>query len=210
MPRNLQPLPATPSSNDPATGKVASVLTDIESRLGEQQGWDLPARLFLLRLRPEGVEVAFLPEALWNPMDINPADALTLHAEALPPVPSLLVPGPVHEGSVFAVGLMFEGWSKPKGVELPPELRALRDSGERVNHLLPGRQEVRIVHAVDLNQRAFLIVRPRGGQPRLSVAGREGPLELEGTIPVALGRFVHAFNSNPGKHAMHPAPTPQM
>jgi hypothetical protein len=183
---------------------VATVLTDIESRLGEHQGWDLPARLFMLSLRPPRVDVEFIPEVVWNPLGINPADALGHHAEALPPVPPLLVPGEVHEDSVFAVGLMFEGWSRPKGVELPPELRVLRDGGERVNHLLPGRQEVRILHAVDLNQRAFLIVRPRGGQPRLSVAGRKGELELEGTIPLALGRFVHALNSGP-RQAKHPA-----
>lgn len=142
-------------------------------------------------------------------MGINPADALKYHAEALPPVPPLLAPSEVHEDSVYAVGFMFEGWNKPKNVELPPKLRMLRDSGKRVNHLLRSRQEVRIVHAVDLNQRAFNIVRARGGQPRLSVAGQKGVRELEGTIPVALGRFVHALNNHPGQQAKHPAPAPR-
>lgn len=210
MPRAPQPLPATPPSHDPASDMVASVLTDIEARLGEQQGWDRPPRLFMLSLRPPRVEVEFIPEVVWNPTGINPADALMYHAEALPPVPPLLVPSEVHEDSVFAVGFMFEGWNKPTDVELPPELRMLRDSGERVNHLLPRRQEVRIVHAVDLNQRDFHIVRARGGQPRLSVAGQKGARELEGTIPVALGRFVHALNNGPGQQAKHPAPAPQM
>ena len=72
------------------------------------------------------------------------------------------------------------------------------------------RQEVRIVHAVDLNQRTFHIVRARGGQPHMSVAGREGAPELEGTIPVALGRFVHALSSGPGQQTEHPAPRPQV
>ncbi|MFD4611373.1 hypothetical protein ACFWOT_25460 [Streptomyces sp. NPDC058440] len=210
MPQDLQPLPAAPPSHDLASDMVASVLADIESRLGEQQGWDLPPRLFMLRLQPPRVEVEFIPEVIWNPAGINPADALRHHAEALPPVPSLLVPSEVHEDSVFAVGFMFEGWNKPKNVQLPPELRMLRNSGERVNHLLPGRQEVRIVHAVDLNQRTFHIVRARGGKPHLSVAGREGAPELEGTIPVALGRFVHALNSGPGQQTEHPALRPQM
>ncbi|MCL3999082.1 hypothetical protein [Streptomyces lavenduligriseus] len=210
MSQNLRPLPATPPSHDPASDMIASVLTDIESRLGEQQGWDLPARLFMLRLRPPRMEVEFIPEVLWNQMGINPADALAFHAETLPPVPPVFIPGEVSEDSVLAVGFMFEAWNKPKGVDLPPELRMLRDSGERVNHLLPSRQEVRIVHAVDLNQRTFLVVRVRGGQPRLSVAGREGALDLKGTIPVALGRFVHALNSGPGQQAVPPAPAPRM
>ncbi|MBT1190278.1 hypothetical protein HET69_41510 [Streptomyces sp. CJ_13] len=201
--------PAQPS-DDSAADMVASTLTAIESQLGEAQGWDLPPRLFALRLQPPGVMVDFIPEALWNPSGINPADALGHHAATLPPVPPLLVPGVVHEDSVFAVGFMFEGWSKPKNVELPRELRTLRNSGERVLHLLPGRQEIRIVQAVDLNQRAFHMVRVRGGQPRLSVAGRKDALETEGTIPDALSRFVHAFRTGLAQQAKYPAPAPQM
>ncbi|WP_331728947.1 hypothetical protein OG592_42990 (plasmid) [Streptomyces avidinii] len=201
--------PAQPS-DDSAADMVASTLTAIESQLGEAQGWDLPPRLFALRLQPPGVMVDFIPEALWNPAGINPADALGHHAETLPPVPPLLVPGVVHEDSVFAVGLMFEGWSKPKNVELPRELRTLRNCGERVLHLLPDRQEIRIVQAVDLNQRAFHMVRVRGGQPRLSVAGRKDALETEGTIPDALSRFVHAFRTGLAQQVKYPAPAPQM
>ncbi|MFD9270587.1 hypothetical protein ACFWB1_20400 [Streptomyces goshikiensis] len=107
----------------------------------------------------------------------------------------------MHENSVFAGGFMFEGWTKPKNVELPWELRALRNSGERVLHLLPGCQEVRIVQAVDLNQSAFHVVRVRGGQPGLSVAGRKDALEAEGTIPHALGRFVHVSAPAPPRPA---------
>ncbi|MFD8882211.1 hypothetical protein ACFV0H_06760 [Streptomyces erythrochromogenes] len=201
--------PAQPS-DDSAADMVASTLTAIESQLGEAQGWDLPPRLFALRLQPPGVMVDFIPEALWNPAGINPADALGHHAETLPPVPPLLVPGVVHEDSVFAVGFMFEGWSKPKNVELPRELRTLRNCGERVLHLLPDRQEIRIVQAVDLNQRAFHMVRVRGGQPRLSVAGRKDALETEGTIPDALSRFVHAFRTGLAQQVKYPAPAPQM
>ncbi|WP_331731368.1 hypothetical protein [Streptomyces sp. NBC_00073] len=201
--------PAQPS-DDSAADMVASTLTAIESQLGEAQGWDLPPRLFALRLQPPGVRVDFIPEALWNPAGINPADALGHHAETLPPVPPLLVPGVVHEDSVFAVGFMFEGWSKPKNVELPRELRTLRNCGERVLHLLPDRQEIRIVQAVDLNQRAFHMVRVRGGQPRLSVAGRKDALETEGTIPDALSRFVHAFRTGLAQQVKYPAPAPQM
>ncbi|WP_327740445.1 hypothetical protein OG749_46015 (plasmid) [Streptomyces nojiriensis] len=199
-------------SDDSAADMVASTLTAIESQFGEEQGWDLPPRLFALRLQPHGVMVDFIPETLWNPAGINPADALGHHAKALPPVPSLLAPGEALKNSVFAVGFMFEGWSKPKNVELPRELRTLRNSGARVLHLLPGRQEVRIVHAVDLNQRTFHMVRIRGGQPRLSVAGRKDALETEGTIPDALGRFVHAFRTDPHpvQQIRHPAPAPQM
>ncbi|MFF7449814.1 MULTISPECIES: hypothetical protein [unclassified Streptomyces] len=57
MPRDLHPLSAAPPSHDLASDMVASVLADIEYRLGEQQGWDLPPRLFMLRLRPPRVEV---------------------------------------------------------------------------------------------------------------------------------------------------------
>ncbi|MFD6185449.1 hypothetical protein [Streptomyces goshikiensis] len=99
---------------------------------------------------------------------------------------------------------MFEGWTKPKNVELPWELRTLRNSDERVLHFLPGCQEVRIVQAVDLNQRTFHVVRVRGGQPRLSVDGRKDALETEGTIPHALGRFVHVSAPAP------PRPTGQL
>ncbi|MFE2271419.1 hypothetical protein ACFXB4_19500 [Streptomyces lavendulae] len=201
--------PAQPS-DDSAADMVASALTAIESQFGEEHGWDLPPRLFVLRLQSHGVMVDFIPEALWNPAGINPADALGDHAETLPPVPPLLVPGVVHEDSVFAVGFMFEGWSKPRNVELPRELRMLRNSGARVLHLLPGREEVRIVQAVDLNQRTFHLVRVRGGQPLLSVAGRKDALEAEGTIPDALSRFVHAFRTGPTQQAKYPAPAPRM
>ncbi|WP_345588351.1 hypothetical protein [Streptomyces marokkonensis] len=40
--------------------------------------------------------------------------------------------------------------------------------------------------------------------------GREGVPELEGTIPVALRRFVHALSSGPGQQTEHPAPRPQV
>lgn len=52
MPRAPQPPSAPPPSHDTASKMVASVLTDIEARLGEQQGWDVPPRLFMLSLRP--------------------------------------------------------------------------------------------------------------------------------------------------------------
>ncbi|RLU82573.1 hypothetical protein CTZ27_30095 [Streptomyces griseocarneus] len=183
-------------TDDPATNTVAAALTAIEDELGERQGWDRPAQLFTLRVLPgERVEAAFVPERLWNPGNNHPADALWRRAGSLPPVPPVVLPGDVHGARVSAVGFMFEGWGRPADTELPQRLTELAQRGARVNHMLPSRQEVRIVHALDLNQRAFHIVRTRGEQPRTDALGRRGGRSetAHGTIPAALGRIMHAM-----------------
>ncbi|WP_424892173.1 hypothetical protein [Streptomyces sp. XH2] len=183
-------------TDDPATNTLAAALTAIEDELGERQGWDRPARLFTLRALPGGrVEAAFVPERLWNPGDDNPADALWRRAGALPPVPPIVLPGDVYGARVSAIGFMFEGWSRRADTELPEPLAQLAQRGARVNHMLPSSQEVRLVHAVDLNQRTFHIVRNRGEQPQVHAAGQRGgnSTEMQGVIPAALSRIMHAM-----------------
>jgi hypothetical protein len=185
------PLPLT---SDPTANTIAAVLTTIEDQLGERRGWDRPAHLFTLRLLPGGqVEVAFASERLWNHRRVNPADALRRRANSLPRVPDIIQPGDMSQASVAAFGFMFEGWNRPAHAEMPEPLGVLHRMGTRVNHLLPDRQEVRVVHAVDLNQRTFHIVRPRGEQPHVSVAGQHDDApSADGTVPSALARIMHA------------------
>ncbi|MEU6350121.1 hypothetical protein ABZ896_12420 [Streptomyces sp. NPDC047072] len=185
-------LPAPlPRTTDPSANIIAAALTEIEDQLGERQGWDRPSRLFTLRLLPGGqVEAAFTPERV---------DALQRRACALPPVPGLIQPSDPAQASVAAVGFIFEGWNRQAHAELPPHLMVLRRMGVRVNHLLPDSQEVRVVHAVDLNQRAFHVMRTRGKQPRVGIAGQrcDAP-NATGTVPSALARLMHAARRSDG------------
>ncbi|MFF4534272.1 hypothetical protein ACFY1P_33995 [Streptomyces sp. NPDC001407] len=183
-------------TDDPASNTIVAALTAIEDEMGERQGWDRPPRLFTLRVLPgERVEAAFVPKRLWNPGDNHPADALWRRAGSLPPVPPIVLPGDAHQARVSALGFMFEGWGRPADEELPPHLAQLAQRGARVNHRLSSRQEVRIVHAIDLNQHAFQVGRNRGAQPRADALGRRGGHSEKGygTIPAALARMMHAM-----------------
>ncbi|WP_331752153.1 hypothetical protein [Streptomyces sp. NBC_00829] len=185
------------SADDPHANTIAAAVVAIEAQWGEREGWNRPSHLFTLRLLPgERVETALYPEAIWTPDGVNPADALSGLSRSLPPVPDILLPADAAQAPVCAVGFMFEGWMRDTTVALPPEVERLRKMGMRVNHLLPNRREVRIVHAVDLNQRTFHVKRHRGGEADVRVAGlpdhAAGP---EGTISVALARIMHAMRN---------------
>lgn len=186
------------STDDPHANTIVAAVAAIESQCGQRGGWNKPSCLFTLRLMTgERVETALYPEALWAPDCVNPADALGRLGSSLPPVPDLLLPADAAQAPVCAVGFMFEGWMRDTTVPLPPHVKQLQQMGVRVNHLLPNRREVRIVHAVDLNQRAFHVTRFRGKQPQMRVAGN--PLGNsgvpEGTVATALARIMHAMRN---------------
>ncbi|MFI5987554.1 hypothetical protein ACIBEA_42670 [Streptomyces sp. NPDC051555] len=182
------------SPDDPHANTIAAAIVGIEDQLGERRGWDRPTQLFTLRLLPgDLVETALYPQHLWCPGGFNPADALDKLAAPLPPVPDLLPPADAAQATVCAVGFMFEGWTRDSTVALPPHLARRAQRGERVNHLVSGRREIRIVHAVDLNQRVFHAVRTRGeAQSRMKNAGLRSTAK-EGIIPAAVARIMHAM-----------------
>ncbi|MEU1155541.1 hypothetical protein ABZ369_21350 [Streptomyces sp. NPDC005918] len=185
------------SADDPHANTIAAAIVAIEAQCGEREGWNRPSRLFTLRLLPgDRVETALYPEGIWNPGGLNPADALSGLSSSLPPVPDLLLPADASQAPVCAVGFMFEGWMRDTTVPLPPAVEGLRQMGVRVNHLLPNRREVRLVHAVDLNQRTFHVKRQRGGEADVRVAGgRDDAAGPEGTVSVALARIMHAMRN---------------
>lgn len=190
--RNLTASAPVVAGGDPHTNLITAAAVAIEDRYGEQEGWDRPSRLFTLRLlSAEAAKATLYPEAVWNPQNINPADALGRLGGSLAPVPAVLPPLDAAEAPVCAVGFMFEGWVRDPAATLPPHLEQLRQASERVNHLAPDRREVRIVHTIDLKQRAFHIVRHRGEQARTKAPGDHQ--RAEGTVHDALARIMHAM-----------------
>jgi hypothetical protein len=196
-------------TDDPHADVLASALGVIEEREGERRGWNRPARLFALRMPDAGsVEMSLIPERLWNGLGRNPADGLWRIARLLPDVPDLVEPTSYMGEPMCAMGFLFEGWGRPTDLEMSEEEKRVRSLGLRYNHLLAERQEVRLLHAVDLSQDCFHIVRRRGDEPRINASAqreRSSLPEALGIIPEALSRIVHAIRT--GRHVFPGQPT---
>jgi hypothetical protein len=148
---------------------LLNAMRAVEAREGERRGWDQPPRLYTVHLHDIDsgtVALREVPRVLWRrPGTDNPADDLKILAALQPPPQrdaARMAFADAPDG-ISAVALMFEGWASPVD-EIPDDLKARQAAGERVIHLMPQRQEVRSVHAVDINGYGYLLTRIRGEQ----------------------------------------------
>lgn len=191
----------TEITGDQERDALACALRAIEAREGERRGWDQPPRLWSLHLADMtsgAIELRVIPPRVWAGSARNPADGVLAWSMQYPDPGPVTVTRFADSGDGFAgMAMMHEGFSIPDDTEEDAAERQRRAAGERTYLTRPDRVEVRMITAVDVNGRTYLVRRLRGREPEIhaSDAGENSMGEMRGRLPHALGRIAHAVRT---------------